>query len=199
MTSAPQAIARTPRQRELLAAASDLFARYGYHAVGINDISGALGLTGPAFYRHYPSKEAVLVAILEDAVVSHLEEVGDLGRSIDDPMAALTAIVENHVGFVFDHTADIVTWRTEVRSLPDPDRHRLRYLMRLYTEEWVRAVGALRPEVEVESVRAMCHGAISLIQSAAEFTSKLPRERAAPLLAAMALHALADTPIPAHA
>jgi AcrR family transcriptional regulator len=42
-----------------MAAAAQLFARHGYHAVGINDISGELGLTGPAFYRHYPSKEAL--------------------------------------------------------------------------------------------------------------------------------------------
>ncbi|MGQ0465232.1 MAG: TetR/AcrR family transcriptional regulator [Sporichthyaceae bacterium] len=197
MTSAPQQITRTQRQRELLSAAADLFARHGYHAVGINDISGALGLTGPAFYRHYPSKEAVLVAILEDAVISHLEDVAELGRTIGDPLAALTAIVDNHVAFVFDHTSDIMTWRTEVRSLPEADRHRLRYLMRLYTEEWVRAVAALRPDVELESVRAMCHGAIALIQSATEFTSRLPRATAAPLLAAMAVHVLVTSPVPA--
>lgn len=197
MTSAPQQISRTQRQRELLSAAADLFARRGYHAVGINEISGALGLTGPAFYRHYPSKEAVLVAILEDAVISHLEDVAELGRTIGDPLAALTAIVDNHAAFVFDHTADIMTWRTEVRSLPEADRHRLRYLMRLYTEEWVRAVAALRPDVHVESVRAMCHGAIALIQSATEFTSKLPRGTAAPLLSAMAVHVLVTSPVPA--
>ncbi len=193
---APQQIVRTARQRELLQAAADLFAAHGYHAVGINDISGALGLTGPAFYRHYPSKEAVLVAILEDAVVSHLEDVEALLGSIEDPLAALTAIVDNHVSFVFDHTADIVTWRTEVRSLPEADRHRLRYLMRLYTEEWVRALGVLRPELDVETVRAMCQGAISLVQSAAEFSSRLSRETAAPLLSTMALHALVTTPVP---
>lgn len=195
MTLAPQQIVRTPRQRELLQAAADLFARHGYHAVGINDISGALGLTGPAFYRHFPSKEAVLVAVLEDAVISHLEDVEELQRTIDDPLEALTAIVDNHVAFVHEHSSDIVTWRTEVRSLAEADRHRLRVLMRLYTEEWVRALAALRPDVDIESVRTMCQGAISLIQSATEFSSKLPRETAAPLLATMAVHALVTTPV----
>lgn len=195
MTLAPQQIVRTPRQRELLQAAADLFARHGYRAVGINDISGALGLTGPAFYRHFPSKEAVLVAVLEDAVIAHLEDVEEIKRTVDDPLEALTAIVENHVAFVHDHTADIVTWRTEVRSLAEADRHRLRVLMRLYTEEWVAALAALRPGADEESLRAMCHGAISLIQSATEFSSKLPREKAAPLLARMAVHALVTTPV----
>ena len=81
-------------------------------------LTGELGLTGPAFYRHYPSKEAVLVAILDDAISYHLQEVGDLARGIVDPREALAAIIANHVKFVFDQTANIVTWRTEFRSLP---------------------------------------------------------------------------------
>jgi len=188
--------ARTQRQRELIGVAARLFAERGYHAVGINDISGELGLTGPAFYRHYPSKEAVLVAILDDAISSHLQDVGDLARGIADPLEALTAIIANHAAFVFDQTANIVTWRTEFRSLPANDRHRLRYLQRLYTEEWVRALNRLRPELDIEQIRTMCQGAIALIQSATEFGNKLPRERIEPILAAMALHVLLDTPIP---
>jgi AcrR family transcriptional regulator len=195
MTLATGNDSRTPRQRELIAAAARLFAQHGYHAVGINDISGALGLTGPAFYRHYPSKEAVLVAILDDAITTHLQEVGDLARAIPDARTALGAIIGNHVKFVFDHSADIVTWRTEFRSLPESDRHRLRYLQRLYTEEWVRALNQLRPGLDIEQIRTMCQGAISLIQSATEFTNKLSRAEQEPLLTAMALHVLLETPV----
>jgi AcrR family transcriptional regulator len=195
MTLATGNDSRTPRQRELIAAAARLFAQHGYHAVGINDISGALGLTGPAFYRHYPSKEAVLVAILDDAITTHLQEVGDLARAIPDARTALEAIIANHVKFVFDHSADIVTWRTEFRSLPESDRHRLRYLQRLYTEEWVRALNQLRPGLDIEQIRTMCQGAISLIQSATEFTNKLTRAEQEPLLTAMALHVLLETPV----
>jgi AcrR family transcriptional regulator len=195
MTLASQQGQRTPRQRELIAAAAELFAKHGYHQVGINDISGALGLTGPAFYRHYPSKEAILVALLDDAITSHLEEVGDLARSIVDPLEALEAIIANHVAFVFDQTAHIVTWRTEFRSLPAQDRHRLRYLQRLYTEEWVRTVSAIRPDLDIEQVRTMCQGAIALVQSATEFGNKLPREQIEPILAGMALHSLVTTPL----
>ncbi|MGQ0625103.1 MAG: TetR/AcrR family transcriptional regulator [Sporichthyaceae bacterium] len=174
--------------------AARLFARHGYHAVGINDISGELGLTGPAFYRHYPSKEALLIAVLDDAMTSHLDEVLDVGRSINDPLDALDAIIENHVAFVFEQTANIQTWRTEFRSLPEADRHRLRYLQRLYTEEWVRVVRTLRSDLDVEQVRIMCQGAISLIQSASEFHHRLPREVIGPTLARMAMHALIGTP-----
>lgn len=186
---------RTPRQRELIAVATRLFARQGYHAVGINEISGELGLTGPAFYRHYPSKEALLIAVFDDAITAHLEQVVDVVRKISDPLEALQAVIDNHVDFVFDQTENIQTWRTEFRSLPEGDRHRLRYLQRLYTEEWVRIVRQLRADLDIEQVRTMCQGAIALIQSATEFQNRLPREVVGPTLGRMAMQALMSTPV----
>lgn len=194
MSSAPDG-GRTPRQRELIAVARRLFARQGYHAVGINEISGELGLTGPAFYRHYPSKEALLIAVFDDAITAHLEQVVDVVRKISDPLEALEAVIDNHVDFVFDQTESIQTWRTEFRSLPEGDRHRLRYLQRLYTEEWVRIVRQLRADLDIEQVRTMCQGAIALIQSATEFQNRLPREIVGPTLGRMAMHALMSTPV----
>jgi AcrR family transcriptional regulator len=177
-----------------MTAAARLFARRGYHAVGINDISGELGLTGPAFYRHYPSKEALLIAVLDDAITAHLEDAVDLVRSINDPVEALQAMVANHVQFVLNHGANIQTWRTEFRSLPPGDRHRLRYLQRLYTEEWVRTLRQQRPELSVEEARTMCQGAIALIQSATEFQTRLSADTLGRTLESMALHVLIGAP-----
>ncbi|MGQ0846854.1 MAG: TetR/AcrR family transcriptional regulator [Sporichthyaceae bacterium] len=174
--------------------AARLFARRGYHAVGINDISGELGLSGPAFYRHYPSKEAVLVAVLDEAITNHLEEVVDLVRSIPDPVSALTAIVDNHVQFVLEQTANIQTWRTEFRALPKADRHRLRYLQRLYTEEWVRTLRQLRPGLSLEESRTICQAAIALIQSVTEFQTWLPPDELRRTLSRMALHVMIGSP-----
>ena len=181
---------RTPRQKQFIDVAARLFSIRGYHSVGINEISAELGLSGPAIYRHYPSKEALLVAVLDDAITSHLEEVRDLVSSHVDAMDALNAIIDHHIEFVFDQTENIVTWRTEFRSLPEADRNRLRYLQRLYTEEWARTVRRLRPELGDDQVLAMCHAAIGLIESPTELHSPLDRSHLAPILGAMALEAL---------
>lgn len=190
MTGPLDESARTVRQRELIAVAAHLFAQRGYHAVGINDISGELGLTGPAFYRHYPSKEALLIAVLDESISNHLEEVRDLSAQIVGARATLDAILTHHIAFVFDQTENIMTWRTEFRIIPEHDRHRLRYLQRLYTEEWVRTVAQLRPDLDIDGVRTMCHGTIAMLQSPTEYHNRLPREQVAPLLASMALRAL---------
>jgi AcrR family transcriptional regulator len=190
MTSGQDFETRSPRQKEFIKAAARLFSVRGYHAVGINEISAELGLSGPAIYHHYSSKEALLVAVLEDAITSHLESARELVSSMVDPQETLTAIINHHIEFVFEHTANIVTWRTDFRNLPEADSHRLRYLQRLYTAEWVRTVKKLRPDLSENEVRAMCDAAIALLQSPTEFHSVLPREQLAPILARMASDAL---------
>ena len=187
---------RTPRQKQFIDVAARLFASRGYHSVGINDISAELGLSGPAISRHYPSTEALLVAVLDESITTHLEEVRDLVSSRTDPLETLEAIIDHHIQYVLDETENIVTWRTEFRSLPESDSHRLRYLQRLYTEEWVRTVKQLHPELEDDEVRAMCHAAIGLIQSPTEYHSPLGHERLRSVLSAMALHALVGSSSP---
>ena len=119
--------------------------------------------------------------------------------SVGDSLDFLRGLARelDHIDFVFDQSAHIVTWRNEFRNLPESDRHRLRYLQRLYTEEWVRTVRKLRPELDDARVKAMCDAAIALIQSPTEYHSPLAREDLAPLLARMATQALLFTDLDA--
>lgn len=181
---------RSPRQKEFIKAAARLFSARGYHAVGINEIGAELGLSGPAIYNHYSSKEALLVAVMDDAITSQLESTRDLVSSLSDPHETLAAIIDHHIAFAFDQYENITTWRTEFRNLPEADGQRLRYLQRLYDDEWVRTVAKLRPDLGNDAIRAMCTAAIALIQSPTEFHSALPRHELAPLLAKMASDAL---------
>jgi AcrR family transcriptional regulator len=66
---------RTPHRKAQLAdAAAELFGRRGYHAVSVNDIAYAAGVTGPAMYRHFGSKQDVLAHVL----ISGLEVFGQV-------------------------------------------------------------------------------------------------------------------------
>ena len=109
---------KTRRQREFVAAAARLFSARGYHSVGINEISAELGLSGPAIYRHYPSKEALLIAVLDEAITSHLEEVRDIVSSGSAPREILDAIVDHHIKFAYSETENIVTWRAGATIIP---------------------------------------------------------------------------------
>jgi AcrR family transcriptional regulator len=173
---------RTPRQRQLMDVAARLFAERGYHAVGINDLSGEMGLTGPAFYRHFPSKDDLLVALLDEAISRHLEDMLDVVATVKEPRARLELIARHHVQFVFDKNDAIRVWRNDYASVPEFDKHRLRYLQRLYTDQWVKTLRTLRPELKKPVAEALCQAAIALAQSPTTFKTTLARLELEPLL-----------------
>ena len=63
VTSA-RSMAKSDRRSQLLAAAEQLIADRGFLAVRLEDIGAAAGVSGPAIYRHFAGKEALLVELL---------------------------------------------------------------------------------------------------------------------------------------
>src|SRR6185503_18500058 len=55
---------RPSRREQILRAAAQLFAERGARAVGVDDVGAAVGVTGPAIYRHFASKDAMLAEML---------------------------------------------------------------------------------------------------------------------------------------
>jgi AcrR family transcriptional regulator len=178
------------RRKELISVATNLFASRSYYAVTVDDIGEAVGLTGPAIYRHFPSKEALLVAVFDHVVEQLRDRARDVMSAAPDPISALLAIVRSYVEFAIEQRQNVAVWRQEFHNLPEPDRWRLRRAQRLYVEEWVHLVHELRPEMSDTEVRAAVHAAIGLLQSPADFHSGLPAEVAVDLLMSMALAAL---------
>lgn len=195
MPNSPERPVRTrlrssARRKELISVAAKLFASRGYYAVTVDDIGDAVGLTGPALYRHFSSKEALLVAVFDEVIEELAERLRDLLSEASDPDTALLAVLRLHVEFAIEQRQNVAVWRQEFQNLPEPDRWRLRRAQRLYVEEWVHLVHELRPEFTDTEVRAAVHAAIGLLQSPSDFQSGLPAEAVVNLLMSMALAAL---------
>jgi len=67
MTEASERRADTTRHR-LIAAASRQFSRRSYSMVSLDDILAEAGLTKGAMYFHFPSKQALALAIIDDLI-----------------------------------------------------------------------------------------------------------------------------------
>jgi AcrR family transcriptional regulator len=67
------ALQTSPARRRLLDTATRLFYAEGIHAVGIDRIIAEAGVAKATFYNHFPSKE--------DLVVAYIEEQDRLGRT----------------------------------------------------------------------------------------------------------------------
>ena len=64
MPSTWRATQKASRRSAYLAAAATLFAARSYAEVTIGDLGEAAGVSGPALYKHFANKEAVLVELL---------------------------------------------------------------------------------------------------------------------------------------
>ena len=184
----PQVRRRTAvRRRELITAAARLFAARGYYAVTVDDLGEALGISGPALYRHFPSKQALLVAVFDQVIELQREDLKEALSEATDPAGALEAMVRLHVRFAVEQRETMAVWRQEYHNLPEADSWRLRRAQRLYVEEWVHVVHELRSDLDDATVRALVHGVLSLLQSPSDFHSGLPDEGVINLLMSTAV------------
>jgi AcrR family transcriptional regulator len=177
------------RRSQILETAAELFAQRGYHGVSVADLGAACGISGPALYKHFPSKQAMLAEML----VSISEELLREGRRrIDEtpePQAALAALVDWHVDFALRHRPLIVVQDRDWESLPTDAREQVRSLQREYVDLWAAELRVLDPGLDLPTARSMAHAAFGLINSTPH-SGLLPDVQMRELLTRMALGAL---------
>ena len=91
--------AKSDRRSQLIAAAERLVAERGYLAVRLEDIGAAAGVSGPAIYRHFPNKEALLVELLVGISTRLLAGATDVVTKAHDPARALDGLIDFHLDF----------------------------------------------------------------------------------------------------
>jgi AcrR family transcriptional regulator len=55
-----------PTKQRILSCAVNLFCEKGYSETAIRDIASAVGIKASSIYNHFPSKEALLMFMLND-------------------------------------------------------------------------------------------------------------------------------------
>jgi AcrR family transcriptional regulator len=184
------------RREQLLAAAAALFAERGFHAVGIDDVGAAAGITGPGVYRHFPSKAALLTALCDRALSRMLDGARSISAASGDPLARLEALVDLHVAFAVDERALISVWVRELSSLPEDVRRALRRRMREYEQPWQEVLGCLREDLSPTGVAVVTAGTLAMLNATPAVPAHVSRDEVVALLRTMALGALLSRPAP---
>ena len=181
---------KAERRQQLLDAAASLFAERGFTSVRLEDLGAAVGISGPAVYRHFPNKEAVLVELMvgisEYLLDGGREVVGS--RKVDEE--TVSALVDFHLDFAFETPAFIRIQDRDLQSLPEGARRKVRRMQREYVELWVSTLGAVDPELNESDARTTAHAVFGLINSTPYSAGRTPSRNARPVLRAMALAAL---------
>jgi AcrR family transcriptional regulator len=184
--------ARGQRTRDaLLDATVELVSARGFHAVGIAEIGAAAGVSGAAIYRHYTSKDELLVAVFERVVGELLDGArAVLHEDRGGPWDRVAALVDAHVAFALAQRRVIAIYDQEAHNLPTEQRRRVRRQQAAYAALWTDTVAQARPDWTAVECRVAVHAVFGLVNSVADRRRTASRDLEAPQLQAMALGAL---------
>src|ERR1700736_688556 len=84
-------------RENVLAAAVQLFAEYGYHAAPLRDIARIAGIQAASIYYHYTNKQALLVEIMETYMRQLNENLERILHKHTSPEERLHEAIANHI------------------------------------------------------------------------------------------------------
>lgn len=182
--------AKAERRDALLSSAAQLFASRGFDGVSIEDLGSSVGISGPAVYRHFASKQAVLAALLvgvsEGLLAGGRTVVADAG----DDESALAALVRFHADFALRDPDVIRVQDRDLAALSPQDRESVRDLQRRYVDVWVDVLSRLSPTTERAELRLRAQATFGLLNSTPHSARSVTVARTRALLEEMALAAL---------
>jgi TetR/AcrR family transcriptional regulator, cholesterol catabolism regulator len=151
------------RGRDVLAAAVVLFASRGFDATSVRDIAAEAGVQPASVYYHYPSKEALLVAIVDQAAAQVAEQIGSAAQSVD-PWQRLEQACVAHLTALLHGEGALRVLATEIPSRRTGAVHQAILRTRDAYEDIFRDLVAalpVRPGVDRGYLRLTLLGAIN--------------------------------------
>ncbi|WP_181274679.1 TetR/AcrR family transcriptional regulator [Brevibacterium oceani] len=179
-----RAAAKAARREQLLAVAKNLYARHGFHGVRLDDLGKGAGISAPAVYRHFSSKEAVLEELLVGISEYLHTGGGEIVASADlpaqpgsdtgteaaatahtDAQSVLRRLIDFHVDFAMSEPELIRIQDRDLAALPDESRRTVRRLQRSYVSRWAEVVAQSQPEWTLEAATVRVHAVFGMMNS----------------------------------
>lgn len=174
-----------------MTAAAELFGRSGYHGVGVTDIAAAAGVTGPALYRHFGSKQELLSEVLltaldtlNDVAAQHLE------RDSGDPAERLREMLRATAELSVARRDITALWRWQGTHLSPEGRRAVLHRGARLLGCFARHLRECRPELDAAEAELLCWTALSVLGSVAVHRTRIAKNRHTDLLVELAVAVL---------
>jgi AcrR family transcriptional regulator len=149
---------------KILKVATTLFATQGYVATGVDDIGDALGISGPALYRHFANKQAILDEICVASFGTLLTEMKALIAEGGAPNDVLSRLIRMRVDFAYGpYGPSFAIRRANQDRLSQKAARTLAAMRDLYRSEWVRILAQIRPDVSTLELQIAVYAAHTLV------------------------------------
>ncbi len=108
------------RRSQLIAAATERFARFGYHSTTIKDIATEAGVSPGLIYQYVKDKHDLLFLTLMHVVQRNKEEIPPAIRSTADPVLRFAAVFETYCNVIDQNRhAVMLTYREGLSLSPE--------------------------------------------------------------------------------
>ena len=158
---------RVTKREDILEAGQALFGRHGFHAVPIDEVIREAGVSPRTLYAHFPSKEALAVAVLEER---HRRFLDSLAGAVDEP---------DPVTALFDRLEE---WLTDagpsgclfLRALGEFDSNAITHCVASYRRDLRSVIECFFPSAEEDLIDEL----LLLVEGATALASTLGAGRA---------------------
>lgn len=186
---------KAERRDQILIAAAKLFAQRGFSNVSLEDLGAAVGVSGPAVYRHFPSKDAVLAELMIVGSKRTIDGGEEAVAGTTSDRAALKALVAFHTSIVLQDRDMFRIQDREITRLSNSDAQKVRQIQRAYVELWMNVLSRIQPDLPTDIVRTKVQATFGLLNSTPHSTSRGSDIKSSKrLLQAMAMSALLVKP-----
>ena len=167
MSEHPKHLPADERRAATVEAVINLAAEQNPSDITTTAIAQRMGLTQGALFRHFPTKDAILEAVMTWVAERILSRVDRAAQNVTSPLAALEAVFMAHIDFVSEHPGvprmlfgelqrpGETLPKRMVQTLIQRYGERLRHLL-----ERGKAIGELDANLDIESASVSFIGSI---------------------------------------
>jgi TetR/AcrR family transcriptional regulator, cholesterol catabolism regulator len=160
---------RTFDEDVVLDAAAHVFRKRGYGGATVREVAQAAGMLPGSLHYRYPSKEALLLDLMERALNRVLGSGRAAVEAARDPVERLRLALRAHLEALLSGDDDFYVLLYDWRSLQGPAMHGMLRLRSRYEQFWddllqdaIRA-GWARPGIDAELLRQFGFGALNWV------------------------------------
>ena len=151
----------------LLEAAGQLFRRKGFAATTVREIAEAAGVWPGSLHYYFPTKESILLALMEQGIASAEEGFRAALEETEDPIERIRLAIRNHIRMLVGNKHGTYVLLYEGRGLEGDARAAMVRLRDRYDAMWdgllyqALGTGRLRKDLDVRLTRLMILGAVN--------------------------------------
>jgi AcrR family transcriptional regulator len=145
--------------------AARLFYQHGYRAVGVDTLAAESGIGKMTLYRHYPSKDDLMVAYLKDSNEIFWRNFEEITKNARTPRAKLLAFFESLQEYVSTPACYGCPFLNVATEYPETDHpgHRVamehKQSVRVRFHQLAKEAGARKPDVLADQLFLLMDGA----------------------------------------